>query len=657
MKIHIFNWNIQRRSVFYIIWAVFLVSLTSLILISNSCISYVTFLQHESEVGDYVQLKPDLLTPEKFISNIDELSPKDRFDPRLPIGAYLAKLRRFIETKASKEEDINNFTFEFHWDDWVDLTSLNAFFRSYSGETLKKDGESQNHEKKDDKNNEEDIALGFAIAKSSRDAEKSKVKALRGQADLYSIHPIPKKIVFLTEEKLFEVKVSAKHRHSKQGLYSMYYNDDSEKATKAYNKHEEINSEIEIEKLLAEYKKKFPNYKSEVEKSKLEQQLGVHLDVDPKDFSFDAKEELETLKKSIEDESVTEEEIEYKSFLEYAIDNVGKASQHFTTPLIHGDAEYHANHIAYPFYKRVIPERERQYIINRLSRAWFQFCLAHDVVTFINWGNLIGWYYNGLTLPYDDDIDVNLPIRHLDWLGRHYNRTLLIEDPRIGTGRFYFEVDPWYIERGSGQNPIDARLIDIRTGIYIDITALAFSPNNEPNQKLYEDTDYKKENNPAVTCKNWNWIILDDILPLRRTLYEGYKALVPKNFKRILTLKYGSESINRFDTPYRNSAFDKDTCMWVNMKYCPKFPSNKDDKRFDSYGRLTLKGACGSSKYQEDYNNAKDAIILHSKEMDMILKNEDPLFVRTEKLKPLKPDSWTQWKKINDEYGNGNHYW
>jgi phosphorylcholine metabolism protein LicD len=46
-----------------------------------------------------------------------------------------------------------------------------------------------------------------------------------------------------------------------------------------------------------------------------------------------------------------------------------------------------------------------------------------------------------------------------------------------------------------------------------------------------------------VSCKNYHNYRLEDIYPLRETLFEGTKAKIPYNYKTILSEEYGQRSL------------------------------------------------------------------------------------------------------------------
>ncbi|KAI0846551.1 hypothetical protein F5Y00DRAFT_243443 [Daldinia vernicosa] len=169
-------------------------------------------------------------------------------------------------------------------------------------------------------------------------------------------------------------------------------------------------------------------------------------------------------------------------------------------------------------------------------------------------------------MPWDYDLDVQMPTATLSYLGRHFNRTLhdyrfVVEgggerivaggsgsgdgnrgrrDDVIDDGgedivyinkTYLLDVNPHHTDltRGNGANIIDARWIDVGTGLFIDITGLA---------------ERDAAGAPGVwSCKNAHRYRTREIYPLRRTEFEGVPAHVPYAFDKILTDEYGAKSL------------------------------------------------------------------------------------------------------------------
>ena len=73
-------------------------------------------------------------------------------------------------------------------------------------------------------------------------------------------------------------------------------------------------------------------------------------------------------------------------------------------------------------------------------------------------------------LPWDSDIDVQMTNTTVDFLANYYNMTI----HRFRRRDYLLEVNPKYTDPSYEDylNVIDARWIDIDTGLFIDITAV-----------------------------------------------------------------------------------------------------------------------------------------------------------------------------------------
>ena len=120
----------------------------------------------------------------------------------------------------------------------------------------------------------------------------------------------------------------------------------------------------------------------------------------------------------------------------------------------------------------------------------------------------------------------------LAYLADHFNHTLVEYTAPQGAKRQYLlDINPWsrQRERGQGHNIIDARWIDISTGLYIDITGLS-------RLELKEHPDIWQ-------CKNFHKYRLEDIFPLRRTTFEGVPASVPFQYDSVLLEEYSTKAL------------------------------------------------------------------------------------------------------------------
>lgn len=245
-----------------------------------------------------------------------------------------------------------------------------------------------------------------------------------------------------------------------------------------------------------------------------------------------------------------------------------------------------------------------QNLLSHLLGAWLQITSYHKLHTWIAHGTLLGWYFGGRNLPWDMDIDVQMPINDLTKLCFMFNQSVIAEDPRKGLGLYYLDCGSSITHRlkENGKNNIDARLVDTKTGFYIDITGISFSGSRTPERYLNEidweegkllnklketeffkilsatqySSGYKKllekkmyKNLQCnlklqiVNCRNNHFFLIEDILPLRETLMEGEVAYVPNKYKDILDAEYGK----KWRKPYfSNNIFIPTLGSWYEIK-------------------------------------------------------------------------------------------
>lgn len=121
----------------------------------------------------------------------------------------------------------------------------------------------------------------------------------------------------------------------------------------------------------------------------------------------------------------------------------------------------------------------------------------------------------------------------LKHLGEVHNQTRYpyISDDGKVQREYLLDVNPWIWqrERGDGMNIIDARWIDVRNGLFIDITGLS---------------ETNPDTNPGIwSCKNYHRYATDDLYPMRETMFEGVPAKVPYSYDKILTEEYKKSAL------------------------------------------------------------------------------------------------------------------
>ncbi|OKO93450.1 Protein MNN4 [Penicillium subrubescens] len=185
------------------------------------------------------------------------------------------------------------------------------------------------------------------------------------------------------------------------------------------------------------------------------------------------------------------------------------------------------------FFTTPVSDAERAETLTHMIRAYLNFFDENDLETWIAHGTLLGWWWNGKILPWDWDMDTQVPDTTLAYLADHYNQTIV--EYVIPGGKekrdYLLDINPWsrQRERGQGHNIIDARFIDVTTGLYIDITGLS---------------RLELDDHPDIwQCKNFHKYRLKDIYPLRRTTFEGAPAKVPFQYDALLMEEYTEDAL------------------------------------------------------------------------------------------------------------------
>lgn len=214
----------------------------------------------------------------------------------------------------------------------------------------------------------------------------------------------------------------------------------------------------------------------------------------PADFEVDIKSIIAELKHLGTQNKLSSHEAQYLESLEHSV-----RTSPWLTPKYYTEAprvkefDGMGSHRDARFFKEALIWNPEEYNarLNSLVRNWLKFSNANGLLTWVAHGSAYGHLYNGQRFPWDNDHDVQMPIKHLHLLSRHFNQTLVMEDPREGNGRFLVDVGDTITTRtrGNKRNNIDARFIDIDSGLYVDITGLSVSssPVSDHFKSYYND--------------------------------------------------------------------------------------------------------------------------------------------------------------------------
>lgn len=502
---------------------------------------------------------------------------RSTFQPRSPVLALYDYIKKRLAGAHDPEfvHPLGNAEgIYFHWDDWVDTLAGDSVLHRIK-------------ERQPEGTCNRDIDRLASINPYFMETYHTKV--LRSMAYLYCLKDVPNRVLATTDQGYIEVNVVEKKRVGA----ALPQNVPKLLLVLAMEESKQLDLSVDE---LTQSLRAIP-YK----------QMQKNVQVSAKDFVFEPEVEIFALKERLNENRILQLDLKYLEFLEYANQAADRQDCFFKYPWIFSDlAARRSHHIYYPFFKRYFGNRERQSILQHIIKAWFEFAETEKVALWVNYGSLLGWAYNGVNMPWDTDIDVQLPIVQLDRLARKYNNTLVLENPRSGNAAYLFEVSPTYVKQGNSKNFIDARFIDINLGLYIDISALSHT-NDVPPLAVYElDDDLAKLKTMAVHCKHWNWHRIDELLPIRHTFFEGLPIYIPKNVLSILGKKYGKSSYTTKHV-FGDHEYREDLNMWLPSKEC-KPPKSEFDP---SEARESWYKSCGKLWLLDEYNVVNPAARRH----------------------------------------------
>lgn len=193
------------------------------------------------------------------------------------------------------------------------------------------------------------------------------------------------------------------------------------------------------------------------------------------EFEFDAKAKIRELEAL---ETRTRHQQSYLESLKFSINtHPMHLAKYFNEASSVSDYVHLGHHFDARFFRGGVEHTDMRARLDALVRAWLNFVHSNGLNSWLSHGTMYGWLYDGLAFPWDGDHDMQMPIVHLNKLAEKFNQTLIVEDPEVGNGRFFLDVTSSITSRihGNNNNNIDARFIDVDSGLYVDITGLSVS--------------------------------------------------------------------------------------------------------------------------------------------------------------------------------------
>lgn len=501
------------------------------------------------------------------------------FDARFTLGIYL----EWVARNPGKPVP-------FHWLDWVDMSKLHKYVLSKREEKptcAQLFDISQRNKLVEGSEiravldycfDAPEYSLGY-IVKDFSGPQTTENHEVLSKSHLYSSFNPPAKIILLTESSgSYELDIK---ENSNDLDHSLLRSNMVESLKFDYDANPSINPLTSYKHLVEQHPpKKDPKAHSQF-------QITI-----PKElFSFDAHKAVEKLEKKRLDKGLSDMDEAYLASVRYSLGEEDPPKFFKEAKLLEShEQKWLGEHYDWRFFNGINVGGEEQLLsLHRLIRTYFNFARQHGLITWIAHGLLLSWYWNGVAFPWDTDIDVQMPITELQELGRRYNQTLVVENigndnfEFVGMGKYFVDVGSTLTHRtkGNGNNNIDARFIDIDTGLYIDITGLALTDTPAPERydhlieidphkkKMVEETKtdgnvnhfVKNQQLQAYNCRNNHFNTYEELSPLLLLAVENQLSYVPLNFFVTLFYEYGIEGFS--EKNYRDLYFLNNFRIWV----------------------------------------------------------------------------------------------
>lgn len=243
------------------------------------------------------------------------------------------------------------------------------------------------------------------------------------------------------------------------------------------------------------------------------------------------------------------------------------------------------------FATRWYGPEERIPHLRALLRTYLATMNSLRAETWIMHGSLLGWWWNQRIMPWDSDLDVQVSESALSYLAAHHNMSVYSfqdvewlgaldisnRDPvrkqdhdgeNANKRQYLLEINPnWKNGSYSDENNvIDARWIDMSTGLYIDITTVRLNTSHPDPGTLY--------------CKDRHHYHTRQIFPLRASTFEGVPAKVPYAYQELLAEEYGTKSLVQKVFRREGHYFDDEAKEW---KRITNTQGDGRFRQFDTY--------------------------------------------------------------------------
>ncbi|EDK39598.2 hypothetical protein PGUG_03696 [Meyerozyma guilliermondii ATCC 6260] len=544
------------------------------------------------------------------------------FDPRFTMGLVLDHLANQIEQSKSVYEVHLPY---FHWADYTDLSNLNKFYFSAEKDNCKNlfdvTTPSQSRNRKQelvqtelyclDQSQLEDASSDSAFSEDQRRAfqlaktrpvstgwyvfdyggrSKSSLKILHAKSYLENFMAPPRNLVLLIPTKKGPASISVPVNQDISGRERISQTSILEGYLTNFRQNSPDAPSVNVAKQLQRVSELVPKYAKVAP-------LPHTKPLKHEDFTADCG----TIINSLGD-GMSESVQSYKQSLEYSLAETNPPKYFKEAKILKKEANWaHGGHYDWRFFAGLINFTDRQPpVLHGLLQAYLKFANANNITTWVAHGSLLSWYWNGVAFPWDNDIDVQMPIQDLHRLSREFNQSMIVDlggesDQEVRYGRYFLDCGTFISHRtaGNGNNNIDARFIDVDTGFYIDITGLAISDERAPtryndllpaelSRQSLDATITEQSRNEylqAYNCRHHHFARLNELSPLSLSAVEGQFVYVPANYERVLINEYGVKGI--INEVFKIFTFVPRFQLWIPTRDLRRFTNNHDIKWSD----------------------------------------------------------------------------
>jgi hypothetical protein len=228
------------------------------------------------------------------------------------------------------------------------------------------------------------------------------------------------------------------------------------------------------------------------------------------------------------------------------------------------------------FASAELPRQARQFHLRLMLKAYMDSMQRMGIRTWLMHGCLLGWWWNGQIMPWDTDIDVMVDEHGMRELGGWWNMTVhqfdapdlgisldpdlksndttsqmrtyskLLEEVSTHGKKYLLEINPHYSNTSTTDrlNVIDARWIDVATGLFIDITTLHIQPISNPTAaSLFHHASDAHE--LELYTKDQHAYSSTQLFPLRTSTFENIEVKVPFAYEEVLLDEYGTRAVTQ----------------------------------------------------------------------------------------------------------------